>query len=289
MTATTANTGELTAEQVHKVLTAPLETQSVFLAAGPRIFDTNGSPIRIPSAPKTKADTLAWTGEGEQIGEQDYEFDEVTLMPSTMKSVKVITRYSNELARQTIVSLDAVLRARLVADVAAKIDAQFMGAGGDGVTTPQGIFGWEGTQAITGVGALSLDALMDAQALALAANVDPSKLVLFLRSADYMALRKLKDGDGRYMLSPDATGGNSMVSPLGFTAKVSNRIPAGRAALVDMGQVAVARDLTPSVKILTELYAGTDEQGIRVVARYDSGTLNPEGVITLAGITPALP
>lgn len=284
MTATTANTGELTAEQVHKVLTAPLETQSVFLAAGPKIFDTNGSPIRIPSAPKSKADTLAWTGEGETIATQDYEFDEVTLMPSTMKSVKVITRYSNELARQTIVSLDAVLRARLVADVAAKIDAQFMGAGGDGVTTPQGIFGWTGTQAMAAVGALTVDSIMDAHALALAANVDPDKLVLFLRSADYMTLRKLKTTDGKYLLQPDAQSG-AFVTPAGSTVKLSNRIPAGRAALVDMGQVAVARDLTPSVKILTELYAGTDEQGIRVVARYDSGTLNPEGVITLAGIT----
>lgn len=34
---------ELTQEQVQRILIQPLTDKSVFLAAGPRIFDTNGS------------------------------------------------------------------------------------------------------------------------------------------------------------------------------------------------------------------------------------------------------
>jgi hypothetical protein len=48
-----------------------------------------------------------------------------------------------------------------------------------------------------------------------------------------------------------------------------------------MSQVAVARDVSPSVTELNELYAKTDGVGLRVVTRYDVGLLHPEGVIVL--------
>src|SRR5699024_842371 len=69
-------------------------------------------------------------------------------------------------------------------------------------------------------------------------------------------------------------------------AVLSARIPEGRAALVDMSRVAVARDLAPTVKVLTERYADYDQQAIRVVARYDAKPLDPAGVLTLSGIAP---
>ena len=59
----------------------------------------------------------------EQIVDEDPTFDEVTLLPTTMKSVKVLTRFSNELARQSVIALDAALRNRLVTDVANVVDA----------------------------------------------------------------------------------------------------------------------------------------------------------------------
>ena len=45
MPASAANQPELTKEQVQAILVQPLTAASVFLAAGPRIFDTNGSPV----------------------------------------------------------------------------------------------------------------------------------------------------------------------------------------------------------------------------------------------------
>lgn len=285
MAVSTTTATELTREQVSTILTRPLEQKSVFLAAGPRIIDTDGSAVRLPAAPVSKAAELQWIGENEAIPEVDPEFDEVSLLPSTMKSVKVITRYSNELARQSVVALDAALRDRLVADVAAKIDGQLLSAEGDGIETPRGLFAYEGVQAVDVDGRLTLDALMDGYGLALGANVDPSKLRLFLRPDDYMALRRIKDSTGRYLLQPDASTGGIVVPTLGATAHISTRIPGGRAALVDMGHIAVARDLAPSVKILTERYADYDQQAIRVVARYDAAPTEPAAVVTFDGIT----
>lgn len=292
MAASTETAPELTTEQIHTILTEPLEQRSVFLAAGPRIFDTNGSPVRVPKAPGDGSAALGWTGENEQITDRDVDFDELTLLPSTVKSVKTLTRYSNELARQSVVSLDAAIRDRMVLDVAGKIDAQFLSdSDGDpgetgSQTEPRGIFAYAG-QTVTGVGPITLDAVMDAQALALGANADTSSMTLFVRPEDYMAMRSLKDGDGRYLVQPDVTTGGTVLPILGARVAVSARVPAGSAALVDMAQVGVARDLAPSVKILTERYADYDQQAIRVVARYDAGPLNADAIVALEGITAA--
>lgn len=287
MALSTTTATELTAEQVSTILTRPLEQASVFLAAGPTVFDTNGSPVRIPKAPAPDPEALEWVAENGLIPEHNPEFDETILLPETMQSVKTITRYSNELARQSIVSLDAVLQARLVADVAGKIDGQLLSATGDGITTPRGLFAYDDEDGVTEVdaaGPMTLDVLLAAQGAALEANVNPESLRLLIRPADLMALRALKDGDDRYMLEPNATAAAGM-TVLGMQAHVSARIPAGRAAVLDMSQIAVARDLAPSVKVLTERYADYDQQAIRVVARYDAAPLNPEAIVSISGIT----
>lgn len=261
----------------------------MFLASGPRIFDTNGAPVRIPKmGGPTSPD---WVGENELITEKEATFDEVSLMPSTMKSVKVITRFSNELARQSVVALDAALRDRLVRDVASKIDAQFLSAAGDGVTTPRGLFSYPGIQTVAVGGAITLDALLDAWGKALSANVNLSALRWLMTPREFVKLRKVKDTSGAYLLQSDPTADGVFRLwgvPVSVTARVPDTTggtPTARAALVDFSQIAVARDLTPSVKVLTERYAEFDQLALRVVARYDAAPLNPEAVVALTGIT----
>ena len=145
MPASTATAPELTAEQVQAILVQPLMAASVILAAGPRIFDTNGSQVRIPKL--NTMDEPSWHGENELINQVEADFGEVTLLPSTMKSVKSLTRFSNELARQSVVALDAALRARMVRDVAHKLDNAFIaGTGGAPAgTEPLGLVNYAGT------------------------------------------------------------------------------------------------------------------------------------------------
>lgn len=208
-----------------------------------------------------------------------------------MKSLKTLTRYSNELARQSVIALDAALKDRLVTDVAAKLDSQLFSASGDGTTTPQGLFAWSGTQTLAVGGALTLDHLHDAEALALGANVDPASMRWVMTSRELIKLRKIKDTDGRYIVQSDVTaaGGYTL---LGHNVIVSNRVPdttggtpTARAALVDFSKVAVARDLAPSVKVLDQTFGDFDQLALRVVCRYDAKPLNPEAVVKLTGIT----
>ena len=292
MSNTTSNSPELSTEQVVKILTLPLEETSQFLAAGPRIFDTPGRPVRVPSLGGPVA--IDWIGESEEIpSDEEVEFGEVELLPSTMKSAKVIVRYSNELARSSVVALDSAIKTRLVTDVAAKLDGQFFGASGDGVTTPQGLFAWAGTQSVAVGGALTLDHLLDAWGKALTAHVNMANLRWVLTAREFIALRKIKQGTGsnQYVLTPDATQ-DGVFRLFGAPVIVTSRVPdltgtpdTGRAALLDFSQVAVARDLAPSVTVLRERYADFDEQALRVVARYDAKPLNPQAVVKLTGIT----
>jgi len=287
-TTTTASGGALTQEQVQRILIKPLEQASVFLSALPRIFDvTADGKVRIPRLVSMTAPS--WVGENQLIPEVDATFGEVTLLDTTV-SLKSITRFSNELARSSVVALDAALRDKMVLDVASKIDQAFFS--GTGGTEPLGILNYTGVQSVPASGVLTLDKLLDAIALMYTANVDTSRLRWVMPSRTFISLRKLKDTDGRYLIVPDATA-DAVFRRFGIPVLVTNRIPTnggagtneGSVVLADFSQIAVARDLAPSVKLLDQTYADFDQQAIRVVARYDAAPLNPLAVVVLRGVT----
>jgi HK97 family phage major capsid protein len=288
----TATVPELTAEQVQRILVQPLEDRSVFLNAGPRIFDTPGSPVRVP---KLVGMTIAptWIGENQAIPDTtEMNTDEVVLMPETMKSIKIISRFSNELARQSIIGFDAALRDRLVTDVSNVLDNALLSSTVTNGTQPLGLLNYVGTQQMTAVGVPSLDDLHDAIGMMFAANVDTTRVRWFMTSREFVGFRKLKDNGGRYQLQPDPTqaGGYTL---LGIPVRVSNRIPqngglntdASSIVLADFSTIAVARDLAPSVTVLSERYADFDQIGVRIVTRYDAAPLLPEAILVMRGVT----
>ena len=286
--------GALTIAQVVRILVQPLQQASIFLSSGVQIFDTNGSPVRIPKQAPSLA-PLAFVGENEQIPEENPVFDEVTLLPSTMKSVKVITRFSSELARQSVIALDQALQSRLVYDVTATLDATLMASATTDGTVPTGLLNYPGVQTLAVGGALSLDNILDAWGLAAGAFVDLSRVRLFMRSETYVALRKIKAGSALNSYALGGVDATNAVGPniMGIPVTVTNRIPitgatgshVTQAVLADMSQVAVARDLAPSVRILTERYAEFDQLALRTIARYDAAPLNAQAIVKLTGIT----
>lgn len=276
MALSSVNTPELVQETVQAILVQPLAEASQFLAAGPRIIESAG-PVRIPRL--TGTTTTKFYGQNEQITDDDVELSEITLLPSTMKAIKTLTKFSNELARQSVVSLDSALKEALVRDVANAMDAQLFSASGDGITTPQGMFAWTGVQELTTAGTtLTLDDLMDAQGLAMGANSNLQTSKWVLTSAEFINLRKVKDGDGRYLLQPDPTQPGAYVL-FGIPVIIKNGIPG--AALVDFGQIAVARDVAPAVTVLDQTFGDFDQQAIRVVYRVDAKPVNAEAVVRI--------
>ena len=98
----TGDIAELLNDQVSALLVQPLEAASVVLSSGVRIFDTAGQ-LRIPKL--TGSSAVGFVGENEEIpSTHATTFDEVVLMPTDRKSIKVIERFSRESVRQSVIS-----------------------------------------------------------------------------------------------------------------------------------------------------------------------------------------
>lgn len=276
----TANNGTLLQSQVADILVQPLAQASTFLAAGPQIFDTNDQ-LRIPRL--ASGVSAGFVGEGVQITDGDVSFDEVVLLPSTLKSLKVLVRFSNEMARQSVVALDATLKQTLVTNVAEALDAALW----DGAGTSNTIKGILRASSIA-TGTLDLtdaDSLIDGLATAQGNKVSPTHWVM--TAASFAKIRKLKVGtdDNRYVIDPSTIQNGTAFQLFGLPVIITDNIPAvstkNRVALVDFSKVAVARDVDAEVKVLDQTWGDYDSVGIRVVTRYDVGLLQPKAVTLL--------
>lgn len=276
----TSGNSTLIQSQVAKLLVQPLEQISTFLAAGPIVLDSN-APVRVPRI--VNGVSAGFVAEGAQISDGDVAFDEVTLLPSTLKGLKVLVKLSNELIRTSVVGLDAVLRTRLVTDVANALDAALWDGTGTS-NTVKGILRQTGVQ--TGVLALTdPDSLIDGLAVAQGNKVSPTHWVM--TSASFAAIRKVKvgTGDKRYVIDPNTIQNGTDFRLLGLpviiTDNIANASGKARVALVDMSKVVVARDVNAEVKILDQTWGDYDSIGIRVVSRWDTALLQAKAVTLL--------
>ena len=276
MSNNTQNQNQIVKDQVASMLIQPLEDESIFLAAGPQMFQSS-EPLRIPRL--VSSGEVGYVAEGAKIPD-DYtaEFDEVTLLPTDRPSFKTITRVTRELIRSAQLGVSQVLQTRIVKDQANALDHAFLTGDGsqNGIT---GLFNLEGaTRVEADLG--TPDAYLRGLAAAAANDVNPSHI--FMNSADFFKLIEVKDNSGRYIVEPDVSKAAGY-RLFGLPVVASKRIPAGQAAVVDMKELAVARDVNADVTILNEKYADTDEIGIRVVSRWDMAPLHDEGVVLLGG------
>lgn len=132
----TSGNSTLLQSQVASLLVQPLQQESTFLAAGPVILDSSDQ-VRVPRI--SAGITANFVAEGTQISDGSVDFDEVTLLPSTLKALKVLIRTSNEMIRQSVIGLEAVLQQTLIAGVAAQLDASLWDGTGSS-NTIKGIF-----------------------------------------------------------------------------------------------------------------------------------------------------
>src|SRR4051794_19977692 len=119
---TTTSASVLTTEEVRAVLTEPLQAASIVLQSGPTIVDS-AEPVRFPAITVYDIDGdnsasptvgAAWVGELEPISQPDPTWDEITLLPRERKSIKLLAKFSNELARQSVLNIGGALQSRLV-------------------------------------------------------------------------------------------------------------------------------------------------------------------------------
>ena len=273
MPVTTPDIESLIDEVVHNSLTKPLEAASSFLNMGVKVVDTP-VPISFPRLDSTFVPT--WVGEGEQIPEATgISFGDVKLLPSTMDSLKAICKVSDEALRSSSLSLDTILSDAIVQGVRTKIDAHAFSALGDGIEQPRGIFHANNVAQMQKIdkasAAMELDDILDAVGVAMAEGIPLSGLRFVMSAPTLTAMRKIKDTSNRYIVANDAV--NGVFNLMGVPVVVTKHIGDTTAALLTPSSWVVARDLSPSTKVLSELYADTGHVGLRVESRMDFGTL----------------
>lgn len=271
---TSANS--LIVDQVSTMLVEPLQAASVVLAAAPTIFQSS-EPLRVPTLNNTL--NPSWVGENEHIpSDEELEFGEIELMPTSRKSIKTIVRVSNELIRMATIGVSQVLQRRVVNDVRATLDDGLLtGDGADDTVTGLMNQGYDEAP----FNPADPDGVLDALAELASREVTPNRI--FMSGADFFTIRKLKDADGRYLIQADITAGVTVYRLHGIPVTVTNKLQPGTAWVGDMADVAVVRDLDAQVTILNELYADYDQTGLRVVTRYDLGQLRQESGVILGG------
>ncbi|NNH69172.1 phage major capsid protein [Nocardia uniformis] len=278
MTVNTTSAKSLIAEQVSTVLIQPLEAASVVLSNGPTVYQS-AEPLRLPTL--TGGETASFVGEGEDIPETSTGFNHIDLMPSDRKSIKTLETLTKETIRQSAVGVEAALRARLVKIVADKLDSALLG--GDGADKSiTGIINQAKVQKMPDADLTKPDTYLDAIAKCIANEVTPNRW--FINGEDFIALRKVKDKQDRYLLEADLTK-DATYRLFGIPVVVTNKIAKGKVVLADMSQVAVVRDIAPEIQILTEAFATKGKVGIIVDTRFDLGLLHPEGVVVLTAKT----
>lgn len=281
MTVDSTKGNTLIEEKVSELLVQPLQAASVILSAPGVTVEDSSTPIKFP---KLSGNVNAgFVAENEKIASDtdSLNFGELTLMPTTLKSIKTIVRVSNELVRMAKTSVSSVLQAKIVGDVRDTLDTALLtGTGLDESDVAN--------DTITGLlhsdiesapfSALDPDTVLDAIAYMAGNEVTPS--ALYMSGADFFNMRKLKDGDGRYLLQADVSSA-ARYALHGIPVTVTNKLPVGKAILGNMADLVVVRDLDPTVTILSEAFAEYDQTGIRVVARYDQGVLRDESFLIL--------
>ena len=274
MALNSTNSDSLIIPQISKMLIEPLSQASTVLSANVTTF-ASSEPIRVPTL--TGETNPAWVGENELIPESDdLEFGEIELMPTNRKSIKTLTRVSNELVRMAKIGVAGVLQRRLVTDVRDKLDtALLVGDGADnsvlGIVNQPGVTTdvWE---------AGNPDSILDA--LALMAGMETQPNMVLMNGEDFFTIRKLKDGDGRYLMQASLSDGATYTIH-GIPVRVTNKLPQGTLIMADWSDVAVVRDINPTVKLDSSRYLEYDQTAIRVTSRYDLGILRNESVLVL--------
>jgi HK97 family phage major capsid protein len=265
---------QLIEDQVKGILVEPLEAASVVLQSAPTVFNSS-EPLRIKTLEEGFEPGIV--GENELIPDNgEATFGEIKLMPTERKSIKAIIRTSNELIRQSTVGVSQTLQARLVKDVATKLDNELLAGTGanDGIT---GLLNQPGLETAP-ISLTDTDPYLDALAAMAAKEITPTRFIL--NGSDFFELRKIKDNNGRYVMSGGPAEGTAY-KLFEIPVTITNKLAPGQGILANMADVAVVRDIDPQVTILTERYAEYDQVGIRVTTRYDLGLLRKDSVLLL--------
>ena len=235
------------AELVNTAMSDFLETlrpESVYpalaAAGGGRLtFGPNAGAIKIPSRAATPSIGGSFIGEGAAIPVRRLALTSTTLSPYKMG---VITTFTREMAKYSMVALEPMLRQEIIFDTAITLDSTLLGNGAGDATTPRGLLnGVTGLTPTAGGGATAF--LADIRKLRApfdAANAG-SGLMLLMNPAQAEGLALTAGPDGTLGFAGDILSR--------YRVTTSTAIPVGRVIMVRATDFASATGDVPEFEL----------------------------------------
>lgn len=270
-----------------------LRAAAVVLRAGPQILPVEDTTLRVPGL--SASVTVSAIGENTAITPSDPTFTSVTLTP---RKLAALTLAANEALDDSNPGLREIVANDLVRQTATTLDLQFLEGSG---TAPnmRGFRNMSGTTQATVGGANGGTPTLDDFATAVqnleTANANLERAAWFMSGRTWGTVRKIKDTQSRYQLSPDP-GADASKSLFGVPVYLSSQIPTtetvgtstdtSHVILADMSQIVVGQRKQVEVALSSDYAFNADQTAIRVLGRFDIGVLNAAAVYVMLGVRP---
>lgn len=274
MTMSRTNSGELlTPAQVAELLVDPVAHLSVAAQVG-RWVPIGTSAFRIPRV--TADPSAAWVAEGEEIPASDAELDEITVTPSKVAGLTIITQ---ELADDSSPEAAEEVGNGLARDIARRVDQAFFG--NLAAPAPKGLGGLTGFTALSVGTGSPVDAFVAATFAAEGVNAELGAFVA--NPSDALALAQVKEGTGsaKNLLQPDPTqAGRRMLS--GVPLLTSPYVAAGTVWGIPLDRAYVVVRQDAEIKADSSIYFTSDRVAVRGIMRVGFGFPHAAAVIKVS-------
>lgn len=283
---TTTSADPIAPPELSAFLFDRLRASSVALASGIRVVPTERESIEWP---KITADVdPAWYAETDTITPGDPAFATITATP---RKLAHLVELSNEVIDDSEPAIVDVLNGHLATVLGLKLDLAIFE--GNQAANPNVIRGLKYTPGIQTVSmgangaAFSYDAFIEAIGLLQAANV-PGPYVAVLNPRTATDAARLKDADGRQLTPPVGMPPVSTTSQLSVTETKGTSSNASSAYVYAPAQLVVVRRQDASIELDRSRLFHRDMSELRGRLRADLVVPNPEAVVRIEGVTPAV-
>ncbi|RVW01321.1 phage major capsid protein [Rhodococcus xishaensis] len=270
----TAVATAFTPDEIDGLVVQPTTRLSVAMQAATAIH-TSSTTLRIPVI--TDDPSGSWVGEGEEIPVSDLQSDELTVTPSKLATLSVI---SSELADDSSPEAQEIVGQGIARDVAGKIDAAFFGD--LDAPAPKGLAGLTGVSTVdAGDAYANTDPFAEAISKARTVGATLTAWVANPTTALTMAKVKKAEGSNEPLLGNDPTEPTKRTI-LGLPLEEFSGIPDGVVWGIPVDRVFVVMRKDTDLKVSDQSHFTSDQIAIRAITRVGFGFPHPSAIVKIS-------
>lgn len=232
------------------------------------VFNEGGN-LKFPVYDETTPIVAGYVEDMEELTEQTGKFK---VVPLQNYIVGALAKISKSLANRSNIDVASFAINKVAQSLAEFLEKELI----TGATKMKGLTTCSKEQTITGatVGKINADELIDLQLSV--PEVYQAKSSWIMNKEDFKNIRKLKDGDGNYLMSKDFVAGFGYVL-LNKTVYISENADA--VYYGDMSGLYIKFAQTVEINVLLELYSNQHAIGVNGYLEADSAIIEPQKIV----------